>query len=99
MEMNSYFDGLLASIEPDPNNVKLAKYISGSPSYATNTMTITINIASTPTPIPTTAPTDIPTPTKAPTLTRTPTPIPTEKAFSVFSRKNLLPSTTSKLSY
>lgn len=25
MEMNSYFDGLLASIEPDPNNVKLAK--------------------------------------------------------------------------
>jgi len=25
MEMNSYFDGLLANIEPDPNNVKLAK--------------------------------------------------------------------------
>ena len=25
MEMNSYFEGLLANIEPDPNNVKLAK--------------------------------------------------------------------------
>ncbi len=25
MEMTSYFDGLLANIEPDPNNVKLAK--------------------------------------------------------------------------
>lgn len=25
MEMNSYFDGLLANIEPDPDNVKLAK--------------------------------------------------------------------------
>lgn len=25
MEMNSYFDGLLANIEPDPNDVKLAK--------------------------------------------------------------------------
>jgi hypothetical protein len=25
MEMSSYFDGLLANIEPDPNNVKLAK--------------------------------------------------------------------------
>ncbi len=73
--------------------IKLAKYISGSPSYATNTMTVTINIAFTPTPTLSPTLTDIPTPTKVPTPTKTSTPSPTEKtSLSPTIKQSLVPT-------
>jgi hypothetical protein len=61
---------------PGNYTVKLAKYITSSASFSTNSMAIAVNIVLTPTPTITPIPTDAPTPTRTPTPMKTPTPTP-----------------------
>jgi len=83
-----WFGQILAKVDIDDTGykgtgnytIKLIKYITSSPSYSSNSATITVNIAPTPTPAPTNTPTPTSSPTPAPT--KTPTASPTKSPTS-----------------
>jgi len=94
-----WFGQILAKVDIDDTGykgagnyiIKLIKYITSSPSYSSNSATITINISS----IPTHPPTNTPTPTSSPTptSTKTPTSSPTKSPTSTIKpTSSLVPS-------